>query len=248
MYVDATDNCNTAAFQLGQTAIGTTLATRSWSIKVSYMKLKYPSAHAYFTFTSLSLVLVHFLNVFGSGKLCMENVLLILPKFKLSLLDILLKIWNTNCRMKYYQKDKKLKFQWSAQLFSYFFITFFTPLQRFRKYLAMMLIWHPLDALNTTTVKRVEWFNHTTTQTRFNLLVRIKEFVSGIEHVLTLHGYKITPKKLHQTAIVFNIHVFLPDENVGTAGLNHLASLIFKFVWTYLLRPWGCHSCQTNKS
>ena len=28
VYVDASDVCNTAAFQLGQTAIGTTLATR----------------------------------------------------------------------------------------------------------------------------------------------------------------------------------------------------------------------------
>ncbi len=35
VYVDATDVCNTAAFQLGQTAIGTTLAVRSWNIKVS---------------------------------------------------------------------------------------------------------------------------------------------------------------------------------------------------------------------
>ena len=34
VYVDATDICNTAAFQLGQTAVGTTLATRSWNIKV----------------------------------------------------------------------------------------------------------------------------------------------------------------------------------------------------------------------
>ena len=34
MYVDASDSCNTAAFQLGQAAIGTTLATRTWNIKV----------------------------------------------------------------------------------------------------------------------------------------------------------------------------------------------------------------------
>jgi hypothetical protein len=34
VYVDASDICNTAAFQLGTTAIGTTLATRSWNLKV----------------------------------------------------------------------------------------------------------------------------------------------------------------------------------------------------------------------
>jgi hypothetical protein len=34
VYVDASDSCNVAAFQLGQTAIGTTITTRSWSIKV----------------------------------------------------------------------------------------------------------------------------------------------------------------------------------------------------------------------
>ena len=35
VYVDASDACNLAAFQLGQTAIGTTMPTRSWSIKAS---------------------------------------------------------------------------------------------------------------------------------------------------------------------------------------------------------------------
>jgi hypothetical protein len=34
VYVDATDSCNTAAFQLGQTAIGTTIPTRAWNLKV----------------------------------------------------------------------------------------------------------------------------------------------------------------------------------------------------------------------
>ncbi len=34
VYVDASDQCNIAAFQLGQTAVGTTLAQRSWNIKV----------------------------------------------------------------------------------------------------------------------------------------------------------------------------------------------------------------------
>jgi hypothetical protein len=33
VYVDATDTCNTAAFQLGQTAIGTSIPSRSWNIK-----------------------------------------------------------------------------------------------------------------------------------------------------------------------------------------------------------------------
>jgi hypothetical protein len=33
VYVDVTDTCNTAAFQLGQTAIGTSIPSRSWNIK-----------------------------------------------------------------------------------------------------------------------------------------------------------------------------------------------------------------------
>jgi hypothetical protein len=37
VYVDASDLCNTAAFQLGSTGIGTTLsAARSWSLKVRF--------------------------------------------------------------------------------------------------------------------------------------------------------------------------------------------------------------------
>jgi hypothetical protein len=35
VYVDASDSCNTAAFQLGQTAVGTALASRTWNIKVN---------------------------------------------------------------------------------------------------------------------------------------------------------------------------------------------------------------------
>ena len=35
MYVDASDFCNTAAFQLGSIGIGTTVSARSWSLKVS---------------------------------------------------------------------------------------------------------------------------------------------------------------------------------------------------------------------
>jgi hypothetical protein len=34
VYVDASTACNTLAFQLGQTGIGTTIPTRSWSLKV----------------------------------------------------------------------------------------------------------------------------------------------------------------------------------------------------------------------
>jgi hypothetical protein len=34
VYVDASNNCNTAAFQLGQTGIGTTIPSRAWNIKV----------------------------------------------------------------------------------------------------------------------------------------------------------------------------------------------------------------------
>jgi hypothetical protein len=37
VYVDASDLCNTAAFQLGSTGIGTTLSSaRSWNLKVSF--------------------------------------------------------------------------------------------------------------------------------------------------------------------------------------------------------------------
>jgi len=35
MYVDANPNCNTLMFQLGNAAVGTTLATRQWNIKVT---------------------------------------------------------------------------------------------------------------------------------------------------------------------------------------------------------------------
>ena len=41
VYVDATDLCNTAAFQLGQTAIGTTLPSRSWNLKVKSIFCQY---------------------------------------------------------------------------------------------------------------------------------------------------------------------------------------------------------------
>ena len=34
VYVDASDNCNTATFQLGRTAVGTTTPARSWNLKV----------------------------------------------------------------------------------------------------------------------------------------------------------------------------------------------------------------------
>ncbi len=34
VYVDASPSCNTLAFQLGQTAIGTTIPVRTWSLKV----------------------------------------------------------------------------------------------------------------------------------------------------------------------------------------------------------------------
>ena len=36
VYVDATDNCNIATFQLGQTAVGTTIPARSWNLKVYF--------------------------------------------------------------------------------------------------------------------------------------------------------------------------------------------------------------------
>ncbi len=34
MYVDANPACNTLLFQMGPTAVGTSLATRQWNIKV----------------------------------------------------------------------------------------------------------------------------------------------------------------------------------------------------------------------
>jgi hypothetical protein len=39
VYVDASNNCNTAAFQLGQTAIGTTIPSRAWNIKVNKLQI-----------------------------------------------------------------------------------------------------------------------------------------------------------------------------------------------------------------
>ena len=38
VYVDATDACNTAAFQLGTAAIGTSIPARSWNLKVKFSK------------------------------------------------------------------------------------------------------------------------------------------------------------------------------------------------------------------
>lgn len=40
VYVDASPNCNTLAFQLGNTGVYTTLATRQWNIKVSHQAVK----------------------------------------------------------------------------------------------------------------------------------------------------------------------------------------------------------------
>ena len=34
MYVDATDACNTASFQLGSAPVGTSIPSRSWNLKV----------------------------------------------------------------------------------------------------------------------------------------------------------------------------------------------------------------------
>ena len=46
MFADASDSCNQLNFQLGPTAIGTTIATRSWSIKVIF---KYSSEYTVYT-------------------------------------------------------------------------------------------------------------------------------------------------------------------------------------------------------
>ena len=35
VYVDATDACNTLAFQLGSVGVGTSIPSRSWNLKVS---------------------------------------------------------------------------------------------------------------------------------------------------------------------------------------------------------------------
>lgn len=57
MYTDASNSCNTLSFQLGQTGIGTTLATRQWNIKISQISclsqwLPPPGCTQYFTGTS----------------------------------------------------------------------------------------------------------------------------------------------------------------------------------------------------
>jgi hypothetical protein len=43
VYVDASDLCNTAAFQLGQTAIGTSIPARSWNLKVRSTTTYFPN-------------------------------------------------------------------------------------------------------------------------------------------------------------------------------------------------------------
>lgn len=41
VYFDASDDCHSLDFALGATALGTTLATRQWSIKVSQYSCDY---------------------------------------------------------------------------------------------------------------------------------------------------------------------------------------------------------------
>ncbi len=36
VYVDASPSCNTLLFQLGNTGVGTTIATRQWNIKARF--------------------------------------------------------------------------------------------------------------------------------------------------------------------------------------------------------------------
>ncbi len=43
VYVDASESCNTLAFILGQTAVDTNLATRSWSVRVTQYQCDYPN-------------------------------------------------------------------------------------------------------------------------------------------------------------------------------------------------------------
>jgi len=46
VYVDANPACNTLLFQMGPTAVGTTLATRQWTIKVAKNYLFYRVSEA----------------------------------------------------------------------------------------------------------------------------------------------------------------------------------------------------------
>ncbi len=43
VYVDSSDACNILSFQLGTTGVGTGLATRQWSIKVTQYDCSYPN-------------------------------------------------------------------------------------------------------------------------------------------------------------------------------------------------------------
>jgi hypothetical protein len=63
VYVDASDACNTLAFQLGQTAVGTTIPTRSWSLKVFFILQDWLGANA----NQLKLC-AHMVNLQGHSK------------------------------------------------------------------------------------------------------------------------------------------------------------------------------------
>jgi len=47
VYADASPSCNTLLFQFGPSAVGTTLATRQWNIKVSLNYIHYTPADCF---------------------------------------------------------------------------------------------------------------------------------------------------------------------------------------------------------
>ena len=86
VYVDATDACNTLAFQLGSVGVGTSIPSRSWNLKVSIQSVL---AKSYFSWkphrNELNRWFVWFpSNIFTLYRLDLNQVFLMLDAFNYS--------------------------------------------------------------------------------------------------------------------------------------------------------------------
>ena len=77
MYVDASEFCNDLNFQLGSSAVGTTLATRTWSVKATQYSCDYnnlaPSGCTQYFFGGDGTGTVQTFNFAGGQHLANQN-------------------------------------------------------------------------------------------------------------------------------------------------------------------------------